>query len=211
MLKDLTSYQFVIFLEDELFFEWRAMPKAKERDASAFRRIENSPRVWCSGKAKVNHTYLRALAVAAREPEQEINEVRHGESNGYYLQILGLQPRSDSTNVLALDDGEQCEFPARKRARRQALEDGEVDFQAIEDAVAEEVEEVVGGLDFDELEHALEAELHGVDVQENVYALEVSQSEPEEDRVGIDEDIKEIVADNPAAAGNHTWDFLHSP
>ena len=199
-LEDVTSFQLVVVLEDQCGFTWRAMPRTKERDTIAFcPRLEDCPRHWCSAKTKPNHSYLRALASAATKAQPKIDEVRHGEKATYYLELLGLQLKSISGGLLALEDGE---FPAPKRRRRDELEDIEdeaVDMQAIED----EVDEEDPTLDFDALEDALEAEIRGAGMQDNIDNLE----EPEEPPACEDEDSKETIANDPAQV-NHRWGHL---
>ena len=202
-LQDLTSYQLVLVLEEQCGFTWRKMPGKKEREVIAFvPALEDCPRHWCSGKAKPNHAYLRALAAAATMPQAKIEKVMHGENHSYYLELLGLQPkRSNAPMALDNDEGE---FPAPKRRRQDqlALDDGEVDVEAIQDKVdAADLE-----FDFDALEQALEAELTGANLQESVANLE--EPSDGEGEAGDDEDVKEIMANDPAAV-NHRWGAFH--
>lgn len=146
----LSSYQMVVMLEDNVQFTWCRLPaKQEQRLAIAYlpQSVE-SPRFWCSGKAKIDHMYLRCLVTAAAETRKGIMEVNHGQDHAYYLELLGLDVTKRTSGKLAVDDG--GEFPDAKRRRDLALEDSEALALAIEDgdgeALASEdsLEEAIG-------------------------------------------------------------------
>ena len=95
-IADMTSYQLVLFLEEQCEFTWIAMPKRQgDRIAISFRPTDAmTPRFWATGRAVVNRYYLRALATTAAHPGGGIDEVQHGQTHGYYLSLLGLDKKN---------------------------------------------------------------------------------------------------------------------
>ena len=124
MIQDMTSFQLALFLENHCRFSWVRLPKkTADREALSFRPTDaQCPRVWCSsGRGKMDHYYLQALASASEELALAIAEVVHAQTRSYYMGLLGLEDQKKVVQKLAIDDGDG-DFPAAPAAKTRARE-----------------------------------------------------------------------------------------
>ena len=137
MIKDLSSYQLVLFLENHCNFTWCPLPKRTcDRQAISFRPADpGSPRFWISSnQGKINHLYLRALAAASEDSTLAV-EVLHAQQVSYYAVLLGLEDAkkaklkmTKTKTTKPTTTKQQQQQQQQKACSKLAIDDGDGDF-----------------------------------------------------------------------------------